>query len=308
MMRAEPDQLRYSLRFLSGKCQGTEYVLADPMDIIVGRSGDADLILVESMVSRQHARFSLRDAELSVEDMGSTNGTFVNGEKIRRRRLLEGDRVLIGTSIVKVMFSRAPLGTRPPMPERAAIDEDRTASRYRVSGDLDEVSVAELLEMFSSPDREAVIEIAGPDGSASVTVSYGRVQDCVLHEHPDAPPAKAVLRVLGYNRGSFSVRPYEPPEEPRLDLPVPELLVDGLFKLDELEVLRQQLPGRGMRIVLARPLAAPLSELDEAELEMLQRAHNLGEVGAVLDHSPETDLEVAKRLLALFDGGYLRRT
>ena len=63
----------------------------------------------------------------------------------------------------------------------------------------------------------------------------------------------------------------------------------------------------GVRIGVARPLAAPLSALDEADLEMLQLAHNLGDVGAVLDHCPDTDLEAAKRLLGLFDGGYLRR-
>ena len=45
-MNAGEDQLRYSLRFLSGKCQGTEYVLADQIEIVVGRSSDADLILI----------------------------------------------------------------------------------------------------------------------------------------------------------------------------------------------------------------------------------------------------------------------
>jgi FHA domain-containing protein/uncharacterized protein DUF4388 len=306
-VNAGEDQLRYSLRFLSGKCQGTEYVLADPMEIVVGRSSDADLILIEGMVSRRHARFSLKNGELAVEDLRSTNGTFVNGEKIRRRKLTEGDRVLVGTSIVKVVFSRAPYGTKPPPPPFDALDEDATASRYRVSGDLEEVSVAELLEMFSSPDREAIIELAGPEGGAAITVARGRVQDCVLEKLPEMPPAKAMLRVLGWGRGNFSVAPYEPPSDRRLDLPVPELLVDGLFKLDELEVLRQQLPQRGVRIGVARPLAAPLSALDEADLEMLQLAHNLGDVGTVLDHCPDTDLEAAKRLLGLFDGGYLRR-
>ncbi len=89
------DQLRLSLRFLSGKHQGSEYVLADPTDVVVGRSSDVDLILIEGMVSRRHARFQLEQAVLEVEDLGSTNGTFVNGDRVRRRRLREGDRVAV---------------------------------------------------------------------------------------------------------------------------------------------------------------------------------------------------------------------
>jgi hypothetical protein len=306
-MATVDEQLRYSLRFLSGKSQGSEYVLADTMEVVVGRSGEVDLILVEGMVSRRHARFLMRESELTVEDLGSTNGTFVNGVKIGERRLIEGDRVLIGTTILKVKFTQAPLGTRPPPPPAKKSQEDVTANRYRVSGDLEEVSVPELLEMFSGSGREAVIELESVHGTASVTVGGGCVQECRLDTLPDAPAAKAVLRVMGWGRGEFTVKPYAKPEEARLDVPVKELLVDGLFKLDELEVLRQRLPDPGATLLLAKPMQAPLSALDEADLDMLQSAHNVGEIDTVIDASHETDLEAAKRLLALFDGGYLRR-
>ena len=42
----------YSLRFLSGKCQGSDYALQDATEVMVGRSADADLVLLEGMVSR----------------------------------------------------------------------------------------------------------------------------------------------------------------------------------------------------------------------------------------------------------------
>ena len=63
-MTAQAEHLRLSLRFLSGKNQGSEYVLADPSVIVVGRSAEADLILVEGMVSRAHARFELSEGEV----------------------------------------------------------------------------------------------------------------------------------------------------------------------------------------------------------------------------------------------------
>src|SRR5688572_23913252 len=97
--------IRRALRFLSGRCQGSEYVLQDASEVLVGRASECDVVLLEGMVSRHHARFRVTGDTLMVEDLGSTNGTFVNGERVRMRQLDEADRVLIGTSILKVVWS-----------------------------------------------------------------------------------------------------------------------------------------------------------------------------------------------------------
>ena len=307
-MTAGGNQLRLSLRFLSGKHLGSEYVLADPTEVVVGRSSDVDLILIEGMVSRRHARFQLDGGVLDVEDLGSTNGTFVNGEKIRRRRLREGDRVLIGTTILKVVFSQSPVGTKPPPPPTRDFDESQTSERTRMSGDLSEVSVPELIEMFGSARQRLVLELTAPEGTTIVTIAEGKVLDCQAEHLPDAPGEKCILRALGISKGSFAVRSFQEPAERRLAIPIPELLVDGLFKLDEVTVLRQRLPAKGEKVVLARPLLAPLSSLEERDLDLLQLAYNTGDVDTTLNQSAENDLEAAKRLLGLLDGGYLRKS
>src|SRR5690348_18284645 len=97
------DRPRFALRFISGKYQGGEFPLRMNREIIIGRSSDLDMVLVEDMVSRRHAKITSTDAEVYIQDLGSTNGTFVNGEKISRSRLNEGDRILVGTSIMKVV-------------------------------------------------------------------------------------------------------------------------------------------------------------------------------------------------------------
>jgi len=306
-MANHSDQLRLSLRFLSGKHQGSEYVLDDPCEVVVGRSGDVDLTLVEGMVSRRHALFRLHGGKLTIEDAGSTNGTFVNGDKIRSRELKEGDRVLIGTTILKVVFSQLPLGTKPPPPRSRPDDEAQTTDRSGMSGRLEEVGVPELLEMFGSARQRVILEIESPRGNAQIWIAAGRVLDCQLHELVGAPAAKCIQRVLGFENGGFAVRPFRTPEQARLDAAIPELLVDGLFKLDEATVLRQRLPSDGERLVLARPMVPSLTALDERDLDMLQRAHNLGGVQAILDDSPSTDLEGCQRLLALVERGYLRK-
>ena len=76
-----------ALRFISGKYQGGEFPLGAQHEIIVGRSSELDMVLVEDMVSRRHARIECGDDQIVIEDLGSTNGTFVHGEKIKRATL-----------------------------------------------------------------------------------------------------------------------------------------------------------------------------------------------------------------------------
>lgn len=73
----------------------------------VGRAPRADFVLDAGMVSRIHCRLTAGAAELEVIDLQSTNGTFVNGARVERAILKEGDRLGIGR--VELLVSR---GTR----------------------------------------------------------------------------------------------------------------------------------------------------------------------------------------------------
>jgi pSer/pThr/pTyr-binding forkhead associated (FHA) protein len=71
----------------------------------VGRAARADFIVDAQMVSRVHCRLTAGAAELEVLDLSSTNGTFVNGQRIDRARLRDGDRLGIGR--VELVVSRS---------------------------------------------------------------------------------------------------------------------------------------------------------------------------------------------------------
>jgi pSer/pThr/pTyr-binding forkhead associated (FHA) protein len=62
----------------------------------VGRSTGADFIVDAALVSRVHCRLTAGATELEVLDLGSTNGTFVNGERAARATLKNGDRLGVG--------------------------------------------------------------------------------------------------------------------------------------------------------------------------------------------------------------------
>ncbi len=63
----------------------------------LGRATRADFIVDEALVSRLQCRFTAGvDGSLEVQDLGSTNGTFVNGKRVKKSKLEPGDRVRIG--------------------------------------------------------------------------------------------------------------------------------------------------------------------------------------------------------------------
>ncbi|HKO46808.1 MAG TPA: FHA domain-containing serine/threonine-protein kinase [Polyangiaceae bacterium] len=91
------------LRFLTGKYADSERGLRLGQTLEIGRNSDLDLVLVEEMVSRLHARLTVSQSGVVLENLSSTNGTFVNGFQVRDKTTLkENDRVLIGTSIMKL--------------------------------------------------------------------------------------------------------------------------------------------------------------------------------------------------------------
>ena len=62
----------------------------------VGRAPRADFILDAALVSRVHCRLTARDERIEVEDLASTNGTYVNDKRVERAQLAGGDRLRIG--------------------------------------------------------------------------------------------------------------------------------------------------------------------------------------------------------------------
>jgi two-component system cell cycle response regulator len=84
---------------VAGSGVGEVFALDKPRT--VGRGYDADVRIQDSGISRRHARFAPADGRVVIEDLGSTNGTFVNGVRIAGRHVLaDGDKLQFGTFTV----------------------------------------------------------------------------------------------------------------------------------------------------------------------------------------------------------------
>ncbi|MBX3182582.1 MAG: DUF4388 domain-containing protein [Polyangiaceae bacterium] len=299
-----------ALRFISGKYQGGEFPLEGDREIYIGRSSDLEMVLVEEMVSRKHARVTVRGGEITIEDLGSTNGTFVNGEKIERATLKEGDRVLIGTSILKVVVVtasqaslRVPSGGVMSAPRRTVGGTDEGP---RMSGAIEEVPLPDLMQLFGTSRKSGVLVVTTEHSTGRLYLKQGIVHYAAIDSSPDLPALKAIYRMLGWERGLFQL---DPPEErvfdSPLDLPVQEILMEALRQQDEFNVIRERLPAPEVPLMLSVPLVPKLSALSEHELDVLQLAVNSPDLAAVMDLSARSDLETGQILSKLLSQKYL---
>ena len=94
---------RLALEFIEPLERSGERIDID-VAVTIGRSGDCDLSLSDTYLSSRHARIANDDGDLSIEDLGSTNGTYVNQELVDGRVHLErGDIVQVGGILFEVI-------------------------------------------------------------------------------------------------------------------------------------------------------------------------------------------------------------
>lgn len=92
-----------SLRVLRGFFEGLELPL-DRDWAVIGRGRGADVVISDPTISRAHAAIGFDGVEFFVEDLGSTNGTSVNGKREQRMKLETGDEIRVGKLLLQVIL------------------------------------------------------------------------------------------------------------------------------------------------------------------------------------------------------------
>jgi pSer/pThr/pTyr-binding forkhead associated (FHA) protein len=94
-----------SLEVVEGPDAGRRVRLLGPLEI--GRSNDAGFVLADRLVSRRHARITPSRDGAVVEDLGSSNGTFLNGNEVHGpTRMAAADQVLLGVTLLQLRTAR----------------------------------------------------------------------------------------------------------------------------------------------------------------------------------------------------------
>jgi pSer/pThr/pTyr-binding forkhead associated (FHA) protein len=99
----EVDELvKGRLEIMNGGFEGMTYALSD-QEIVIGRNPTTDITLLDEGISREHALvvFDEDGPGYIIEDLQSTNGTKVNGKRVRSASLVEGDKIQIGQTLFR---------------------------------------------------------------------------------------------------------------------------------------------------------------------------------------------------------------
>ena len=182
----------------AGPSSGEEFILDKP-EVVIGRDPSADWTIAFTAVSRNHAKVYESDGGYKIEDMGSSNGTFVNGEKISSATELKpGDKIMLGKAVElsylapqeEAAAEEAPPAdsvdaTRLEMPAVPEAEVNATVERkVEVPNENAQTVIGEVLpEMVAAPDApaELAVTVAGatPESYSLTknTITIGRADD-----------------------------------------------------------------------------------------------------------------------------------
>ncbi len=93
---------------------GRTYPVRD--GLVLGRVAGCDVVLADGKASRRHAKVVVEAGVVELEDLGSSNGTLLNGKPVTRRVLRDGDEIQIGATVIVYLASDAPVANAPARP------------------------------------------------------------------------------------------------------------------------------------------------------------------------------------------------
>jgi hypothetical protein len=169
--------MRVTLNVVAGPQTGRAFSFDQHDTFMIGRSEDAHFCLSQDrFFSRHHCILEIAPPKAFLRDLGSTNGTFVNGMKVETAHLKSGDRIQGGETVLEVDVS-------------ASQDEDVDPTRSFESTDISMVAVTCL--NCGVPAR---VEADGPDAQLSYICDECRE---TLKKNPQPIPNYQMIRVIG---------------------------------------------------------------------------------------------------------------
>ena len=237
--------------------QGPERVYVLDRDATVGRDRACEVVLGAGGVSRKHCVLEkTRDGGLVLRDLGSRNGTFVNGERVEKTRLKEGDKVGVGEAVVRVEALR-------PAEEAATDATTRDLAKAPVAARSDQ-AVAFIAESAEAKQVLRLVEKAAPtDSTVLVTGESGTGKEVVarlLHARSTRrsgpfvdvncgalAPTLVDAELFGHEKGAFTGA--EKRREGKL-----ELAKGGTLFLDEIGELALDAQVKLLRVLEERRL------------------------------------------------------
>lgn len=173
--------------------------------VVVGRTPPADLVVPDGSLSRQHARFGILRDEVVVEDLGSTNGTWLGGKAVNSESIRPGDVVMLGSVrvVIQALGGRPRLGLDGHDSFLASLERETTRSRHfgrpmsllmMRSADRD-VALHEWAQVVNDTLRDVdMVALYGGDTVEALLPETGEVEARQLAEKIERAVTSTTLR------------------------------------------------------------------------------------------------------------------
>lgn len=222
------------LKVVGGKHAG-QVIPLNRRKFLIGREQDCQLRPNSEMVSRHHCVFSVDDFSVRLRDLGSTNGTVVNGEKIRRETVLAGgDRILIGNLDFELVLRP---GVSVPEADSklfaSVTGTDSAISSPTLSDVAVSVSSAQTVSLPLSAVSSELAAVAAPAPSAApqvpvqpaaaavtMAVDPAAMAAQMAPQYPYAP----MMPPMGYPGAIYPGYPYQQPMMPGYGQMYPQMM------------------------------------------------------------------------------------
>lgn len=162
------------------------FALTPEQEITIGRNSKNIIVLPETIVSGQHARIYIRNDEPIIEDQ-SSNGTLVNGERITRIKLQEGDKIQVGSTLLYFIWEK-----RPGTPEKILSLTEPVPDKLADIKDL-------VVQFF--PSEENLLKIEGIAEQFLVATNIGTMKRNVM-----APAIYEAVRIFVGSSSEFATQ------------------------------------------------------------------------------------------------------
>jgi DNA-binding NtrC family response regulator len=248
--RAEPSAPRsYVLVIGRGSCRAVELPVVG--ELVIGRSDAADVAIDEPTASRRHARLIIADGEIRIADLGSRNGTRVNGTAVEGAVVLaRGDEIAIGEVALVVH-----------LPARRSSSQTSDAGATRIAlGDREVIvadpAMARIYELLARLARsDLAVLVCGETGvgkeNAAFALHHGsprRARPFVVVNCATIPDSLVESELFGHERGAFSGAAASKPG-------LLELADGGTVFLDEVGELPLAVQAKLLRAVETRTIS-----------------------------------------------------
>jgi len=207
---------------------------APPLPLVPGETvtfgrEECTLTIPSPRVSRRHAEITWDDGKPVLTDLGSSNGTQVNGRRLSKPHVLEdGDEISVGPYLCTYKDQRKG-GAAEAGPDTNLLTAPMLADA--MAGRLDQMSLFELLQTLELNQKTGLLEVFGADNQGQVGMKDGKP---VYAEAEALTGVDAIHLLLREKEGQFTFGPgFDPARAADVSMPVTAILMEASRRQDE---------------------------------------------------------------------------